>query len=242
MKDGIIIPHRVGSHTKTSSTQPLEPTMQIKKSLLIISTIFCASAQAGEIYGGVGLPGVFLGYAHGLTSDVSVRADYATLGQRTKNSSEDGIDYKGKLKIGRLGVFADYFPLGNGFRLTGGLTFNQIKFNLNANPNAGTVQSIGDTNVTLSSNDYFNVTVKFPTVTPFLGVGYGHKPQSGTGLGFHADLGASIGRAKLSVDTNLVSKGLVTQADVDKELADLRGGVGKVRFVPQISFGVSYAF
>lgn len=214
----------------------------MKKTLSCVALICAAQAHAGEIYGGVGLPGVFAGYAYSLTDNWGLRADYATLGQRSKNGSEDGIDYQGKVKVARLGAFADYFPWRNGFRLTAGLTFNQIKISLNANPNSGLTQSIGDKNVVLSSGDYFNVAVKVPGVTPFLGLGYGHQAQAGSGLGFHADLGASIGRAKLSVDTNLVSKGLVNQSDVDKELSQLRDGVGKIRLIPQISFGISYAF
>jgi hypothetical protein len=214
----------------------------MKKMMLCAALCCVAQSHAAEIYAGVGLPGAFAGYSCSLNENFGVRADYATLGKRSKSGSEDGIDYQGKVKVARLGAFADYFPWRNGFRLTGGLTFNQIKINLNANPNSGLTQSIGDKNVVLSSGDYFNVTVKVPGVTPFLGLGYGHQAQTGSGLGFHADLGASIGRAKLSVDTNLVSKGLVKQEDVDKELSQLRDGVGKVRLVPQISFGVTYTF
>jgi hypothetical protein len=202
------------------------------------------SAQAGEVYGGIGFPGIFAGYAQPVTEQVVVRADYATLGQYAKDGEEDGVTYKGKVKVGRLGVFADYFPWGghSGFRVTGGLTFNQIKVELKSNF-TGTPVAIGDqTSVTPDPADRFNVTVKVPDVTPFLGIGYGHEPANGKGWGFHADLGASIGRAKVSVDTNLIGKYGVTAADVDKELAQLRDGVGKVRFVPQISFGVSYRF
>jgi hypothetical protein len=202
------------------------------------------SAQAGEVYGGIGFPGIFAGYAQPVMAQVVLRADYATLGQYAKDGEEDGVTYKGKVKVGRLGVFADYFPWGgrSGFRVTGGLTFNQIKVDLKSNF-TGTPVAIGDqASVTPNATDRFNVTVKVPDVTPFLGVGYGHEPATGKGWGFHVDLGASIGRAKVSVDTNLIGQYGVTAADVDKELAQLRDGVGKVRFVPQISFGLSYRF
>jgi hypothetical protein len=212
-------------------------------SFAIISAASSA-AHAGEAYAGIGFPGIFAGYAQPVTEQVVVRADYATLGQYNKDGEEEGVTYKGSVKVGRLGVLADYFPWGgrSGFRVTGGLTFNQIKLNLKSNF-SGTAVDIGDkTGVAVSAADYFNVAVKVPDVTPFVGVGYGHEPGSGKGWGFHADIGASIGRASVSVNTNLISRGLVTQADVDKELAQLRDGVGKVRFIPQISFGLSYRF
>jgi hypothetical protein len=56
-------------------------------------------------------------------------------------------------------------------------------------------------------------------------------------------VGASIGRAKVtgSVSGPNVS-GNVTQADIDRELEEVRDGVGKIRAVPQLSLGVNYRF
>ena len=60
---------------------------------------------------------------------------------------------------------------------------------------------------------------------------------------FTADLGVSIGRARLSsqVSGQLASAPGIDAA-VDSELAELRDGVGKVRAIPQFLFGVGYRF
>jgi hypothetical protein len=206
---------------------------------VVVSMGAAQPSLAGEAYAGIGLPGLFAGYAQPLNEQWTVRADYATLGSRSKEGSEDGINYKGSVKLGRLGVFADYFPGWGAFRVTGGLTFNQVKISLKSNF-TGTTVNIGDKTITAQGGDYFNAQIKLPGVTPFLGLGYGH--QASKGWGFHADLGASLGRAKLSIDTNLVGRYNVTQSDVDSETQQLRDGVGKVRFLPQASIGVNYAF
>jgi hypothetical protein len=68
---------------------------------------------------------------------------------------------------------ADYFPMDNGFRITGGLSFNNTKFTLNST-GLGTA-TIDGKPVTLAG-EFFNVEVKQPGVTPYLGIGYGFKP------------------------------------------------------------------
>lgn len=221
--------------------------MQNVRPLLVIFTLLSApplSAQAGEVYAGIGLPGLFAGYAHPVTEKVTLRADYATLGSRKKDGNEEGIDYQGHVKIARLGAFADYFPWANsGFRLTGGVTINQIQANLRSKFAAGTIQTVGnDTNVLILPGDRFNARIRFPRVTPFLGIGYGHQPVKTTGWSFHADLGVSIGRPKLDIDTNLVERGAISQDDVDEETRELRDGLANVRVIPQLSLGVSWRF
>ena len=210
--------------------------MRPATALLALSGLWLAAlpaAHAGEAYVNVGFPGVMAGYAQAVTDLVTLRGDFATMGSRGQDGVEEGIEYKGTFKANRVGLFADYFPLGNSFRLTGGVTFNNVKIDLKSNFQGGTVD-IGGTPVTVSNTDYFNVEVKFPKTTPYLGIGWGHLDQV-------ADLGVSIGKAKVSIDTNLKDKG-VTQADIDRETQELRDGVGKLRVLPQASLGVSYRY
>jgi len=210
---------------------------------LLLAVGVTGAQAAGEGYVGVGFPGVFAGYALSVHDNVTVRADYATLGSRSKDGTEEGINYQGKVKIGRAGLFGDYFPMGSGFRLTGGVTFNQIKGELNAVTTPGGTITVGSKTVATTGNERFNVSVKAPDVTPFLGIGYGHKAKE-KGLGFAFDLGASIGKAKVNVDTNLpqLYPGIVTQADVDAETAEIRDGVGKIKFIPQLSLALTYTY
>ena len=192
-------------------------------------------AQAGEVYGGGGFPGVMLGYAQQLDRHFAVRGDVATVGRLEVRRTEEGVAYSGKLQAQRIGAFADWFALNGGFRLTGGVTFNTYKMALSArSPSAVT---IGGSTYSGTSLD---VTIKFPETTPYLGIGYGH--HAGKGWGFVWDVGASIGKAKVTANAVGFPDNAQFRADLDRELEQLRQGVGKERLMPQATMALSYKF
>jgi len=217
--------------------------MRRSMALLALATATASfTAHAGEVYGGIGLPGVMLGYAHVQSPTLTARLDVATLGSHSRDRTENGIDYAGKIEVHRLGVFGDWFPFSGGVRLTGGVTFNKVGLELGAQPGAGGTITIGGQTVpNLVAADRFDVSIRFPTVMPYVGLGYGH--HAGKGLGFHADLGVSIGQTKLTAAaTGPTLSTIISQADIDAELAELRNGVAKIRVLPQVSLGLSYRF
>jgi hypothetical protein len=207
--------------------------------LAVALPLLATSAHAEEVYFGAGFPGVMIGYAHPLNEQFTLRADYATLGSRHADGNHDGIDYTGHLKLGREGVFGDWFFLG-GLRLTGGVTFNQHRLDLDFQGNGGTV-TIGDASVVATSSDTLNARAKYPSTTPYLGLGYGHQ-QSEAGLGFVFDLGASFGKPKVdtTISQSLLAK--VGQSNYDQQVAKLDDDAGKVKVFPQLTIGLNYRF
>ncbi|WP_051229352.1 hypothetical protein [Paludibacterium yongneupense] len=81
--------------------------------------------------------------------------------------------------------------------------------------------------------------MKFPTVRPYLGFGFGHTPRKG--LGFYSDLGVAYG--KPSVDLS-ASQALQQQAvnDIATEKSDLESKANRLRYMPVLNVGVSYVF
>ena len=215
------------------------------RKLLIAATLVAgaAGASAGEVYAGVGLPGLMLGFAQPLNDAFTIRGDWATLGSRRKQLTEEGITYDANLGFNRLGLFGDWFFWG-GMRLTAGVTFNNLTAELMTQGDGTKQYQIGNsTPVILTSNDKLNVTISYPKTTPYLGLGYGH--QASTGWGFTFDLGASYGKATVSETHSgpiLTNPALVSQSDIDQEMAQLREGVAKIRYIPQVSIGFSYRF
>ncbi len=205
------------------------------------AVVLCAvPAHAAEIYTGLGIPGIGLGFAQPVSDSVTLRADVYTLGSRSKSTDESGIRYDGHYKLQRSALLADWFPFSGSFRLTGGAAFNTYKVTLDANGAGGSI-TIGDRNYATTAADGLKVQIEFPKSTPYIGIGWGH--QTGAGLRFSADIGASIGRATVSATPRgqLASQPDI-QANIDKELAELRDGVGKIRAVPQLSIGLGYSF
>ena len=209
---------------------------------IFAATLLSAAASstfAGEVYLGAGLPGVMLGYAHPLGSSFTVRGDWATLGTRSKRQTENGINYDAEFGFNRAGLFADWFYWG-GLRITGGMTFNNLKLNLVARGDGVTSFQVGNQSVVPGPDERMNVSVKYPKTTPYLGLGYGH--QASTGFGFLFDIGASMGKATVSETHSGTILNSIPQAEFDAELAQLREGVAKVRYIPQVSIGLNYRF
>lgn len=206
--------------------------------MAVLATAAMAGAHAGEIYGGIGLPGVMLGYAQPLNERFTLRADVATLGSRSVTRTENSISYSGSVDTQRVGVFADWFLFKGGMRATGGVTFNKFGLDLSAQTAAGQTITINGT--PYAQGGRLDVSIKFPSTTPYLGIGYGH--HAGKGLSFVWDLGASVGRATVKGTLGGALAAAVPQAQLDAELADIRDGVGKIRILPQASIALSYKF
>ncbi len=199
-----------------------------------------SAAHADSAYVGVGLPGVLtLGYAKPMGPSWGVRGEFSGGTSISRNGVEEGLNVEGKIKANRVGAFADWFPFDSGFRLVGGVTLNSIKANLDAT-GTGT-NTINDKPVDLTG-ETFNVRLKYPNVTPYLGLGWGHQSSTVKGLGFFADLGVTVGKFKSDVTTTIVGKQGITQADVDAQVQDLRDALNKLSVLPSVSVGVVYRF
>ncbi len=199
------------------------------------------AAQAGEIYGQVGFPGAGLGYAHPISDAVTLRADAVTLGNRESDFNEEGITYKGTLKANRVAVFADWFPFGGVFRFTGGVASSKFDLTLDASGSGQSI-AVGNGTYVLGPGDGLTMQIKYPRTMPYLGVGWGHQASS-SGLRFSFDLGALIGKPKVSaVGRGQLATDPNAQADIDRELAEINNGIGKVSLLPQFSFSLGYSF
>ena len=222
-----------------------------KLTLLATLTLAAASAQAQDVYLGLGAPGlVTLGYAapmgaaRALGGEWGLRGEFAGGGSASMSVTEDGNTFSAKVNNSRVGVFADWFPFkSSGFRLVGGLTANDIKLSLAAAA-SGTIDINGKT--ANLSGETFKVTIKQPQVTPYLGIGWGHKASTEKGLGFFADLGIAVGTFTATVDTSLVGKtfgaNTITQADVDAQSKKLKDAVNKLGVLPSVAIGAIYRF
>lgn len=203
------------------------------------------SALAGESYVSVGLPGVVAGYAVTVNDKLGLRADAGTMGNVRRTHTVSGVGFDTKAQYNRFGLFADYFPFGGRFRLTGGLTFNKAQLDFNSRFDGTSSITVNGQTITPSATDYFNLQMKFPSTMPYVGLGWGHQPRA-AGMGFIADLGVSIGRAKLDTDTNIVGKTYngytVTQADVDAKTAEIHDAVGHITFLPSANIGLNYRY
>jgi hypothetical protein len=126
-------------------------------------------------------------------------------------------------------IVGDWYPMGDGFRVTGGAVFNNNKITVNG---TGTVDNVPGATV--------NAEVKMSEgLTPYLGIGYGMKPKMDKGLGFNMDLGIMFQNPKATL--NATGAGVST-TNIANEQREMQDAVDKLKYFPVLSFGISYSF
>lgn len=198
----------------------------------------CAlSATAGEVYVGVGTTGAELGYGQKLGDDAGVRID-ADFVRVHHNFSTSDVDYEAKLKFANAGVFYDHF-FGDLFRVSAGALLGTRKLEGTGRASGGTITINGVSYP--AAGESLALDARFPTVSPYIGVGWGHK-QAGAGGGFYADLGTAIGRPKVKLTPTPGLLAAAGQANIDAEQRAAQDKADKLRFFPVVKIGFSYSF
>ncbi len=240
-----LTPHGVQLKTLASplSTRRIPGLLALTAVLALAMSAGPGHAEDHKVYASLGLPGLTVGYAYTLSPMFGVRADVGTTGSIQRQQTESGVDFDGTAKYNRVGLFGDWFPFSGGFRLTGGLTLAQASLDLKSNFTNGSTVDVNGITVATAPGDYFNAKLKYPSAMPYLGIGWGHQGGE-AGLGFSFDLGVSIGKPKMSTDTNLLDNhpGIITQADIDAKTEDLRQSLDKISILPAFSIGLNYRF
>jgi hypothetical protein len=202
--------------------------------VLVLSPIAASSA---EIYGGLGTTGAEIGVAQALSDRFSVRLDANTLRYGT-HFSTNGIDYDAKLKATNGAAYLDAFVMG-GLRVSAGALLGSRKYHGTATSLSGTVTLNGVT-YPVGPGDSLDFDAKFPSVTPYLGLGYGHR--TGTGLQVYADAGVAYGRPKVTLSPSASLAAKVSATDLAGEQASVQDKADRYRAYPVLKIGVSYGF
>jgi hypothetical protein len=195
-------------------------------------------ASAGDVFVGLGTTGVELGYATKLAPGAGLHVDAEFLSLKRK-FEDNGATYDTQLKFSNLGLYGNLF-LTDSFRFTGGLVAGSRKVSGTGVTSGGTI-TINGVSYPVAAGESVTVEAKFPSVSPYLGLGFGHSASS-DGLGFYFDLGAVFGRPKAKLTP---SAGLLAQAgqgNVDAEQAKLQEKMDKLRVYPVVKLGLSFGF
>lgn len=218
-----------------------------------------------NVYGRAGLPGFGVGLGYALNDNLTLRTDLTTLGTIKRDFKQGDVDYQAKLKNDKINVMLDYFPFESGFRFTSGIGLLSTKLSATGHGRSLTNHTfkIGDKtyNVAIDGNDSVNAEYKYPAISPYIGLGFGHhiKQQNGGEWGFLFDMGLYLGKGKSSVSINdsLNQKLLnaeqslgtstaeaqrIVNNSIEAEKRNFADKVSKYKVLPAISIGVSYHF
>ena len=203
----------------------------MKRALLLIGSLaVCGSAHAIGIGAKVGTTGIGGDIAMSVFPLVDARLGWAG-GSLSRTYSTSGASYDGKMKLNNLNALLDFHPLGPLFRLTGGVIFNDNKYDATGTPNG--------------ASGTLNATVKGNSAAPYLGVGWGR--VAGMGVNWYADLGAMfMGSPKATITANCsglsAAQCTALQNQASSEQSALQDKVNSFKVYPVISIGFTIGF
>jgi hypothetical protein len=200
----------------------------LKYSVMALALAVAGSAQAFGIGVRAGTTGLGADVAWSIAPTLSARLGYSG-GKVGYDVDTDQVNYDGDLKLSNVNALIDFAPLGPLFRISGGLVFNDNKYDVRGNVSGGSLSG----------------TVKpGRSAAPYLGIGYGR--VSGAGVNFYADLGVMFqGSPRASLTANCTSPGPACtnlQTQVAAEEARLQDELKNFKYYPVLNIGLTIGF
>ncbi len=200
-----------------------------------------ASAQTASVGVGFGTQGanVELGYQLNDTWGLRWSTNYFRFGHSPKI---DDVTYHGVANLFSTGLLGDfYFSPTGGFRLTGGLYYNENKAKVNARP-TGNVNFNGTT-YTPTQVGALSGRLHYRKWAPYAGFGYSSNHNQ-PGWGFTGDLGVMFqGTPRVNLASTGTANALAGySANLARERDDLRDDADWTKYYPVARVGLVYRF
>ncbi|MDH0342056.1 hypothetical protein [Chromobacterium haemolyticum] len=216
--------------------------------ILALPTLAMADNTHFAIGAGVGTTGVDAALTYKLSDNVNLRGIVSGLDYSRDGQYGTQADYNAKFKLFHTGVLGDFYPFSNGFRLTGGVVYNNTKLSLNGKPAAGSTYTINGTTYNSTDVGNLNGEAKWDKPAIFLGLGYGNAVSS-KGFSVTGDLGVLLTDSPsttLSAQCGSAIAGTPTctqlQSDVAADQRKFQDDANKFKYWPVARVMVNYGF
>lgn len=211
---------------------PLTLKQACAAALMCAAPLVATAGDTGTVYTQLGTNGLGLGYAASVSQDWAVRGQLNALPKQSFSGDVGDFGTGSKLTIdidwNSVQLVGDWYPGDGGFRLSGGVVFNNNKITISGTGNVNNKPATVNGEIKMSDG-----------VAPYLGIGYSTRPKVAKGLGFNYDVGVMFQNPK----STLTATGAgVTQADIDAQNAKVQDAINKLKVMPVLAIGVSYSF
>ncbi|TFW27948.1 hypothetical protein [Massilia horti] len=209
-------------------------------------------------------------FAANANADIGVTADLGTTGagvhivvpmetylngrfgvngyKRNFTTTSNSIDYAISGKLNTIDALFDwYLRPGSSFHLTGGIIYNNTRFDASAHANAQGKFVINGDEYEASDIGELTGSVNFRKAAPYLGIGWGNALARDQRWNFNVDLGAYYqGRPNVSLASEKCGTDIATcvevAANVKEERARLAEDISSLKVYPVLRASVSYRF
>jgi hypothetical protein len=219
------------------------------------AVLFLLTALPGRAQVAIAAKAGSLGLGLELTVKAAPQVN-ARLGVNGFNYTDDhrevsGIEYDATARLRTATALLDWHPGGHGFRLTGGLVYNDTRIEGTSLPPASGLYDIGGVPVPVALVGTLNGKIDFNPTVPYLGIGWGNAVAEGKKVGFYVDAGVMFqGRGRVTLTPNIPAGSPLdnptARAALDillqREESDIEKDVADYTVYPVVSLGLSYRF
>lgn len=164
---------------------------------------------------------------------VRVGGNYYSLSQTQTKSN---ISFAATLKLQAFTGLVDWYPGSRGsFHFTGGIITDPASIDGVGQPSSGGTLTINNQQYTQSQVGILNTTIKYPSASPYFGLGWGTPASKDGGFGVLFDIGVAIGKPTVALTSTGTAPGLA--ANVAAQQATMQTDANKVPVWPAISLG-----
>lgn len=162
--------------------------------------------------------------------------------RRDKYIAGDVVYGDAKLDVRGGGLYADYHPFQGDVRVVGGIGLRapQLAAKLELAP--GAQVDVGGTTYDITGQGQWVAEADFPSVMPYLGVGWGFHPQASSRWSFGLDLGVLLGQLKSSYFAINADGSRFALPDVTREQREFDDAVARWKAWPVLQVSLSYRF
>jgi hypothetical protein len=139
-------------------------------------------------------------------------------------------------------LFGDFFPAPSlvPFRFTAGVLVGSDGLSGDAMSMSGTYTVNG---VTVPTNgEAIHAKLKYPTVRPYVGIGFGHTALAKKGFSVAFDAGVAYGKPSVSFDVPADIAAAAGQENIDAERQSLQSKANNLKFYPIVKVALTYRF
>lgn len=227
----------------------------IRRILGWAAVLFILSAAPGLAEVALGVKGGTLGGGLELTLGISRQVN-ARIGANAYNYSDrrevSQIEYDADANLRTGTAFFDWHPGGRGFRLTGGLVYNDTQIEGRSIPPPSGTYDLGGVPVPVELIGTLDATAEFDPLVPYAGIGWGNAVAQHRKVGFFVDLGVVFsGEADVTLIPRIPADSPINTTPGAREVLDvllrreeqdLEEDAADYDLYPVVAIGVSFKF
>jgi hypothetical protein len=220
--------------------------------VILMTFLGAACARAEVALGGkAGSLGLGLELTVGLSPQWNARIGANGFNYTDDRRKAGHLEYDATAKLRTGTALLDWHPGGHGFRLSGGLVYNDTHIDGTSLVPASGNYDIGGIPVPVSLVGTLSGRIDFDRVVPYLGLGWGNAVSQDRKVGFFVDAGAIFqGRGKVTLTPNIPAgsplNNPTARAALDillrQEERNVEKDVADYTVYPVVAIGLSYRF